>query len=814
MLVCLGQPEMTYRLPACLVALTIGFAAPGQTLTVTTPQPGFEQNLGQYASDVLFALDQRVFYANRVQLVTGLSLQFVNANATVAVTGQAPRGFPLNLYFGSDSKKWLENVPHFKTVHYAQVYPGVDVDFNADRVPGGGTPFVQITVDPGANPAQIVMSLLGDQAVYWYLYSNGLAAYQSVGGSKSTVSVNFVSVNQNSFQPVLGSFDSSLPVVIEFGDPYCSCLNWSRINLESDNSWALAGTYYSSTWQTFVANARADGTPVFLSFFDSVVPGWVVADQKGNVTLAGGLQVGSLSNAPVTPDAPLATPASPRRNSLITDVWVGRFDATGKLVSSTYTGFGNAFALDADGSVYFSTPASVNKWIPGQSHFGFSSPVADVIALATNQQGELAFAANGSAGEYTTAGAVKSNYEGPWTEYFGKLNPISGALLMATFVAVIGSNSSIFAVSASLGLAPGGGLWLASDFSFPAGAVGHTLVAVSGDGTRVLDAEALHGSAEIAFDADGNALVAMVSDFAGSPVTFSAACNSGVNLYFIKRAPDGSLLYATYLQAFSASFILNGPEQLLVDYYSNTFVGISLSPPTHPEIACLISPASRGPLVNLAPGDLVTVLGYEIGPAQASYATFDAKDQLPTQLAGDSVTLNGVAMPLVSAQQGEITFYLPETAPPGNAQLQVQNSGAAVAGPSLYVGADPQFAVFSADGSGSGPVAGVNEDGTLNADIGAPAGSVVSIFGIGTTPPLSVFVESSSGGIVRATVEYSGPAPGLVPGVKQINLRLPAGYAPPRGTSYGRLYISPEPPSPQAVYIRGCVTGLPCNSGF
>jgi hypothetical protein len=423
----------------------------------------------------------------------------------------------------------------------------------------------------------MVMSLLADQTLDWTVFQDqisvwsagfftfgNLAAYQIQGSFKSIVPVKFVQVNQSSFQPVLGSFDSSLPVVIEFGDPYCSCLGGSVINIESDNSMDLAGAYSGFSDHSFVAKARADGTPVLLSLFDNVRPSWLVADQKGDITVGGSLWFYSLGTAPVTADAPLATPARSSNSSV--DAWLGRFDSAGKLVSATYTGFARAFALDADGSVYFGTPSSVNKWVPGQSHFVFSAPVANVIALATNQGGELAFAAYGGAGEYTTARAVNNSYEGPWTEYVGKLNRFSGAPLMATYLAVIGSNSPTFTVSSSLALAPGGGLWLASDFRFSSEAAGHTLVGVSGDGTRLLDAEALYGSATVSFDSGGNTLVVLISAVPNAPTSLDAAvsvpCGSG-GWYFMKRGPDGSLLYASYLNVTAGGSVVtfDGPER-------------------------------------------------------------------------------------------------------------------------------------------------------------------------------------------------------------------------------------------------------------
>ena len=87
-------------------------------VTIEPPQRGFDQNIGQYPSDILFALDDRIFYKNKIQIHDGFSVQFADSDPSVAVTGKDPMAFPLNLYLGGDPKLWRENVPHFSTVRY------------------------------------------------------------------------------------------------------------------------------------------------------------------------------------------------------------------------------------------------------------------------------------------------------------------------------------------------------------------------------------------------------------------------------------------------------------------------------------------------------------------------------------------------------------------------------------------------------------------------------------------------------------------------------------------------------------------------
>ena len=95
--------------------------------------------------------------------------------------------------------------------------------------------------------------------------------------------------------------------------------------------------------------------------------------------------------------------------------------------------------------------------------------------------------------------------------------------------------------------------------------------------------------------------------------------------------------------------------------------------------------------------------------------------------------------------------------------------------------------LFRSSGGGQGAI--LNEDGTINSSLNpAAAGSIVVLYatGLGQTDPPGVdgSVYASALPLLRSpvTVEaggvagdilYAGPAPGMVAGVMQINVRLP-----------------------------------------
>ena len=125
--------------------------------------------------------------------------------------------------------------------------------------------------------------------------------------------------------------------------------------------------------------------------------------------------------------------------------------------------------------------------------------------------------------------------------------------------------------------------------------------------------------------------------------------------------------------------------------------------------------------------------------------------------------------------------------------------------------------LFSADASGKGPGAIVNQDGTLNTALRpAQAESIVSLYGTGAglldrfvgfgyltvTLPLGVIrngVAVSIGDKI-ADVLYAGAAPSLLDGVFQLNVRIPGGTG--TGAIPVRLTIGGVTANEVTVWVR------------
>jgi uncharacterized protein (TIGR03437 family) len=201
--------------------------------------------------------------------------------------------------------------------------------------------------------------------------------------------------------------------------------------------------------------------------------------------------------------------------------------------------------------------------------------------------------------------------------------------------------------------------------------------------------------------------------------------------------------------------------------------------------------AASGQPAAIVPGELLTIYGTYLGPPDGVSPPGSDDGVLPIAYRGTSVSVNGVAAPLLFVSGTQIDVVVPfsiSTATP--AQLLIHAFGYESEPLSLSASlAAP--ALFTADGSGKGQAAALNQDGTLNSVTNpASAASIVTVYGtgFGTTAPISkdgvlsgldpygiaLPVRVAVGG-KEAKVTYSGSAPGLVVGVSQINFQIPSG---------------------------------------
>ncbi len=267
----------------------------------------------------------------------------------------------------------------------------------------------------------------------------------------------------------------------------------------------------------------------------------------------------------------------------------------------------------------------------------------------------------------------------------------------------------------------------------------------------------------------------------------------------VLRYPEFGFLPANNFVA-NAALPSNAPLAVTLDGFGNPIVSELV------HRVAMFFPATVG--VNaanylnrpVAPGTYVALY-----PAGGQFGFQETKrfDELPNpipmarELAGIQVLIDDKPVPLHFVSPGQINFYMPMGAPTsGRAEALVlrPSTGQVIAAGQLEMNvASP--GLFTASASGSGQLAALNQDNSVNSPGNAAArGTVVQLFGTGQGPvpgappdgelasgltPTDekprVFIGTDF--VADADVQYSGLAPGLI-GVWQVNFKIPDRVAP------------------------------------
>jgi len=221
-------------------------------------------------------------------------------------------------------------------------------------------------------------------------------------------------------------------------------------------------------------------------------------------------------------------------------------------------------------------------------------------------------------------------------------------------------------------------------------------------------------------------------------------------------------------------------------------VNLTVSSIPTPVITAVQNAASYA-LGGLSPGENVYIAGTGIGPATLTVATPNSSGAYPTTLGNTQVFFGTVAAPILYVSATATSVMVPyEVAGHPTTSVTVVYSGVTSAA-SVYNVASTAPGIYTLNQSGTGPGAILNQNYSVNGS-SAPAakGSVVAVYmtGEGTTSPASTDgilaptngtglnkpianVTATVGG-VPATVDYAGSAPGIIYGVMQVNITIPA----------------------------------------
>lgn len=222
-----------------------------------------------------------------------------------------------------------------------------------------------------------------------------------------------------------------------------------------------------------------------------------------------------------------------------------------------------------------------------------------------------------------------------------------------------------------------------------------------------------------------------------------------------------------------------------------------------------VANAAAGAMAGrVAPSEAISIYGLHFGAATPVSATFNSAGVLPTTLGGISVTIGGVAAPLLYVSDTQINAMAPSELTPGSTVEMVVSNGATELPPFRMV-VDPSIpGVFL---NPDAAAAAINQDGTVNsASNPAPSGSIVSVWatGLGYAPGADGQMATVAQPTCDCTIflqntdflpTYAGAAPGMVNGIAQINFMVSAGSTPSVGYT---LAVNAKQSNVFSVYVK------------
>jgi uncharacterized protein (TIGR03437 family) len=493
-----------------------------------------------------------------------------------------------------------------------------------------------------------------------------------------------------------------------------------------------------------------DGTVLYSSHFggtlgSSGVNG-VATDQSGNVYVTGFTEASDFPTTPGLPASPVTGGSAP-----VSGLFAAKLDSTGKkiLYSAVIAGPANCafcFPVSSTMGIGIAVDGAGNALVAGDTG------ATDLPVTTTGGSGPGAFvlkinAAGNHLVYFTYVGGNVGNSSTPDT---APARPITADASGDAYV--VGSANLGFATK----LSPAGAtIWTASLGTFQ---------------PPVANAISLDNSGNV-WLTGGSSVVELSAD--GSAVLYAESFPPGAAGQDIAVDQSGVVHFAGSIGLIST---------------------ITPTQPSAPRVLSIVNAASGELSGTVAPGEIISLYGLELGPTTPVTAT-PANGLFPTSLGGVQVLVFGTPIPLLYVSASQINAEMPLGIASGGLTngiipVQVVNSSEALPDFRLAV-VGSNFAVFEDSGS----MAVINQDGTLN-KMANPAklGSVVTIWatGFGATGSqvdgavataannfcgTCQLTLSNRGTSITETAQYAGSSPGLIDGLMQINFLIPTQFS-------------------------------------
>jgi Bacterial Ig domain/Beta-propeller repeat len=490
----------------------------------------FEENQGQAPTGVRFQARAPGYGValgdDRATLTFGRSpgrvdLVLVGARAPLAVAGETRLPGKAHVFSGRNPRHWIRDIPLYGRVVYREPYPGIDLVYHG----AGRRLEYDFVVAPGADPSLIELRLEGADRLTLEaggdlivgqagaeLRIHRPVAYQDVDGQRVTVEAA-LDLRGDRIGFTLGAWDRTRPLVI---DPVVSYATYIG-GAVADSAVAVA---VDGTGHAYIAGV----TGAFASFHDSFVTklspdGRTIVYQT---SLLGDSNVAAAIAVDATGQAYVA-------GTVIADQLTGtRFPVTANALQPRYAGSCDGFGELSRGDAFVVRLAA-------DGTLNYSSFLGGVCADEANGIGVDA------------AGNV--------------------------YVAGYTDEPTSFPTRGTLHATPGRGGRFAFVTRMTADFGGYTYSTLLGGTRGSSGAPALQVGTAMAVDAGGNVYVTGTTDAMDFPTTagaFRRAATGGADMFVSKLAPDGRLLFATYVGNAGTPF------GLALDPAGNSYVGGSV----------------------------------------------------------------------------------------------------------------------------------------------------------------------------------------------------------------------------------------------
>jgi uncharacterized protein (TIGR03437 family) len=388
-------------------------------------------------------------------------------------------------------------------------------------------------------------------------------------------------------------------------------------------------------------------------------------------------------------------------------------------------------------------------------------PIPDNITVTTDSGGNWLRAAIGSDGVTATvapSGLAAGQYHGTIT---------SGSNALSDYAPVrVSVNLSVWDDPPPVSISPP-----AVVFSVPNGATAGQVLTATSEGMPV-------DSTALVTTSDGNPWLSVQLPSKTSPIGQLYVSVQAANL------PPGAYMGAVKITAPAGS-----PNSVTVPVTLNVGPALPHVLSDAPPLGVTIVNGASQKVAAIAPGEVVSIYGLNIGSVPPAGISVDGNGNLATNLNGARVLIGDVPAPLQYASQTQVNAVVPyeiEGAQAANISVEFNGTSTIAAGVPVVPSAP---AIFTLDGSGQGQANVTNQDGSQNgARNPAARGSVIALLatGLGQTIPAGTTgqIAPDSGkrpalsmsvtiGDTEANLVDIGSAPGQVEGVFQLHVKIP-----------------------------------------